>query len=63
MVALAIGITLDTSWLSYAVLALQVPVFGLGLHLMAGHEVRRLKREVESVEREIQALASVEKET
>ncbi len=63
LVALAVGLTLDTSWLTSAVVALQVPVFGLGLHLMAGHEVRRFKREVESVEKEIQALESGEKET
>ncbi|NNM04364.1 MAG: hypothetical protein HKO65_04620 [Gemmatimonadetes bacterium] len=58
IVSLVVGLTLDKDWLGYAALALQVPVFSLGLHLMAGQEVKRLKREVEAIEVEIQALDS-----
>ena len=62
IVSLVVGLTLDADWLGYAALALQVPVFSLGLHLLAGQEVKRLKREVDTIEIEIQALDAVEEE-
>ena len=51
---------MDTGLLSYAILALQIPFFGFGLFLMAGQEVRRLRREVDALEGEWRSLENGE---
>jgi len=56
VIGLILGVTLDTRWIIYAVSALQFPLFGIGLFLLAGQEVSRLRREVEAVETELGAL-------
>ena len=53
VIALIFGVTLDTRLIIYAVSALQIPLFGVGLFLLAGQEVSRLRREVEVVETEL----------
>ena len=53
VMALTLGLTLDTAWLLYAAMAFQVPIFGFGLFLLAGQEVRRLRRELEAVDQEL----------
>ena len=61
VIALILGVTLDTRWIIYAVSALQIPLFAVGLFLMAGQEVSRLRREVEAVEEELTEPAAGEK--
>jgi undecaprenyl pyrophosphate phosphatase UppP len=56
VIALVVGLTLNSEWLFYAVMVLQVPIFGLGLFLLAGQEVKRLKREVEALDVELEGL-------
>ena len=63
VIALILGLTLDTRWLVYAVSAFLIPIFGFGFFLMAGQEVGRLEREVEAVDPESQLLESGEKPT
>ena len=60
VIALVLGLTLDTGLLVYAILALQIPFFGFGLFLMAGQEVRRLRREVDALEGEWRSLETGE---
>jgi hypothetical protein len=56
VIALILGFTSNTRWLLYAFYALQIPFFGLGFFLLAGQEVRRLRRDVEAVDKELRLL-------
>ncbi len=60
VIALILGLTVDTGLLSYAILAFLIPFFGLGFFLMAGQEVRRLRREVDALEGEWRSLETGE---
>jgi hypothetical protein len=53
VIALILGLTLNTALLIWAIVAFQIPIFGLGLFLLAGQEVRRLRREVAALEAEL----------
>jgi hypothetical protein len=56
VLALVMGMFLNSGLLLYAVLAFQVPVFGVGFYLMAGQKVRNLRREVAALDKDLKAL-------
>jgi hypothetical protein len=50
IVGIAVGLWTGGDFLAFGIACLLAPAFGVGFFLMAGLEVRRLKRELEEVD-------------